>query len=104
MHLSNGFSKAGIYPYDPRAVSKEKILQRTHSSSNASLSSSHVNQVDSNIVNEQNSLPSNSSEFCPSLSLYLSRFCSLDHISMINAIAPHELQFDSSLDSASTAI
>ena len=25
-HCSAGFAKAGIYPYDPRAVSKEKLL------------------------------------------------------------------------------
>ena len=25
-HFSAGFAKAGIYPYDPRAVSKEKLL------------------------------------------------------------------------------
>ncbi|CAF4210416.1 unnamed protein product, partial [Rotaria sordida] len=26
-HCSNGFTKSGIYPYDPRAVSKEKLLE-----------------------------------------------------------------------------
>ena len=25
-HCSSGFSRAGIYPYDPRAVSKEKLF------------------------------------------------------------------------------
>jgi hypothetical protein len=26
-HCSGGFSKAGIYPFDKRAISKEKLLQ-----------------------------------------------------------------------------
>ncbi|CAF3966830.1 unnamed protein product [Rotaria sordida] len=26
-HCSNGFTRSGIYPYDPRAVSKEKLLE-----------------------------------------------------------------------------
>ncbi|CAF3985916.1 unnamed protein product, partial [Rotaria sordida] len=71
-HCSSGFSKAGVYPFDKRATSKEKLLQSaTTSESNTSLFQSNTTDKiedktssNTNVVNlrRSSSCPNPSSE------------------------------------------
>lgn len=45
-HCSGGFSKAGIYPFDPRAVSKEKLIGPSSSSNTTNTSEDLTNMDD----------------------------------------------------------
>ncbi|CAF4184325.1 unnamed protein product [Adineta steineri] len=83
-HCSGGFSKAGIYPFDKRAISKEKLLQSpTASTLNQSYSQSntseHISDTMSTTINIS-SLQRSSS--CPNLSLDLSFIPSTDRLSV----------------------
>ncbi|CAF4236938.1 unnamed protein product, partial [Rotaria sordida] len=69
-HCSGGFSKAGVYPFGKRAISKEKLLQpATTSESNTSLFQSNTaDEIENKTSCNTNVVNLRRSSSCPNLS------------------------------------
>jgi hypothetical protein len=69
-HCTGGFAKAGVYPFDKRAVSKEKLLQpATAATRDSSFSQSNTTEdIADNTLTTVNVSCLRRSSSCPNLS------------------------------------
>ena len=102
-HCSGGFAKAGIYPFDPRAVSKEKLLTQ-HSSNNTTDLSDEATIMDDTLM----PIPSSSFDQSSNTNRVLATAATqteIDHsISFTDPTQPITMTFSSSDPDIPTAI